>query len=225
MMRSSGRAAGCTCPGARRDDSETLRNTEAANRVIDPDVSSAARVVYDHYGGPDRFPNISRELMRAVDQADSARYSLEEVLRPTGWVLLTSDGQPHRAGPLPRLPDVQHQLMMQLIDACLDHDIDEVLQLPDVRERVHLYNYQEAEVFIAQLRRCTTVRGRLAVVDLRAEAVIYAGNRFMVYALFPECLVSMHVRLGRMRAAVLDSAALGGISRLLGQAGGEGGEC
>jgi nanoRNase/pAp phosphatase (c-di-AMP/oligoRNAs hydrolase) len=87
---------------------------------------------------------------------------------------------------------------MQLIDACQDHDIDEVLQLPDVEERVDLY-HRQAGAFVAQLRRCTSLRGRVAVVDLRGEDVIHAGNRFMVYALFPECTVSIHVLWGKQR--------------------------
>jgi nanoRNase/pAp phosphatase (c-di-AMP/oligoRNAs hydrolase) len=180
--------------------SETLRNpTLAANHVIDPDAPSAARVVYDYYGGPDRFPNISPELMRAVDQADSARYSLEEVLHPSGWVLLNFL-MDSRTG-LGRFREFRisnYQLMMQLIDACQRHDIDEILQLPDVRERVDLYN-QHAEPFAEQLRRCTTLHGTVAVVDLRPEEVIYAGNRFMVYALFPESSVSAHVLWGKQR--------------------------
>jgi nanoRNase/pAp phosphatase (c-di-AMP/oligoRNAs hydrolase) len=169
--------------------SETLRNaTVAANHVIDPDAPSAARVVYDHYGGPERFPDISPELMRAVDQADSARYSLEEVLHPTGWVLLNFL-MDSRTG-LGRFRDFRisnYQLMMQLIEACQVHSVDEILRLPDVKERVDLY-HQQAEAFAEQLRRCTSLRGAVAVVDLRAEAVIHAGNRFLVYALFPDCL-------------------------------------
>jgi nanoRNase/pAp phosphatase (c-di-AMP/oligoRNAs hydrolase) len=180
--------------------SETLRTAiTAANHIIDPDAPSAARVVYDYYGGPDRFPDISPELMRAVDQADSARYSLEDVLRPTGWVLLNFL-MDSRTG-LGRFRDFRisnYQLMMQLIDACQDHDIDEVLQLPDVRERVELY-HQQAEAFVAQLRRCTSLRGSVAVVDLRPEPVIHAGNRFMVYALYPEATVSVHVLWGKQR--------------------------
>jgi nanoRNase/pAp phosphatase (c-di-AMP/oligoRNAs hydrolase) len=180
--------------------SETLRNpTIAANHIIDPDAPSAARVVYDHYGGRDRFPNISPELMQAVDQADSARYSLEEVLRPTGWTLLNFL-MDSRTG-LGRFRDFRisnYQLMMQLIDACQDHDIGEVLQLPDVAERVELY-HRQAGAFVAQLRRCTGLRGSVAVVDLRGEDVIHAGNRFMVYALFPACTVSIHVLWGKQR--------------------------
>jgi nanoRNase/pAp phosphatase (c-di-AMP/oligoRNAs hydrolase) len=180
--------------------SETIRNTTiAGNHIIDPDAPSAARVVYDHYGGPDRYPAISPELMRAVDQADSAQYSLEEVLHPTGWVLLNFL-MDSRTG-LGRFREFRisnYQLMMQLIDACQHHDIDEILQLPDVKERVDLYHHQ-AEAFIAQLRRCTVVRGAVAVIDLRAEQVIHAGNRFMVYALYPDCAVSAHVLWGKQR--------------------------
>jgi nanoRNase/pAp phosphatase (c-di-AMP/oligoRNAs hydrolase) len=180
--------------------SETLRNaTIARNHVIDPDAPSAARVVYHHYGGVDGFPRVSPELMRAVDQADSARYTLEEVLHPQGWVLLNFL-MDSRTG-LGRFRDFRisnYQLMMQLIDACQRYDINEILQLPDVKERVDLY-HQQSEPFVEQLQRCTSVRGSVAVVDLRAEPTIHAGNRFVVYALYPECLVSAHVLWGKQR--------------------------
>jgi nanoRNase/pAp phosphatase (c-di-AMP/oligoRNAs hydrolase) len=180
--------------------SETLRNAAiAGNHIIDPDAPSAARVVYDHYGGPDRFPSISPELMAAVDQADSAQYSLDEVLHPTGWVLLNFL-MDSRTG-LGRFRDFRisnYQLMMQLIDACQRHDIGEILRLPDVEERVDLY-HRQAELFVGQLRRCTSVRGSVAVIDLRGEEVIHAGNRFMVYALYPGCSTSVHVLWGKQR--------------------------
>jgi nanoRNase/pAp phosphatase (c-di-AMP/oligoRNAs hydrolase) len=180
--------------------SETLRTTaDADNHVIDPDAPSAARVVYDYYGAEKRFPDIAPELMHAVDQADSAQYTLEEVLHPTGWVLLNFL-MDSRTG-LGRFRDFRisnYQLMMQLIDACQRHSVDEILELPDVKERIDLY-HQQAELFVAQLRRCTSLRGTVAVIDLRAEAVIHAGNRFMVYALYPECAVSAHVLWGKQQ--------------------------
>lgn len=52
------------------------------------------------------------------------------------------------------------------------------------------------EPFRAQLQRCATVCGNLVIVDLRDEVTIYAGNRFVVYALFPACNISMHVLWG-----------------------------
>ena len=180
--------------------SETLRNASIAdNHVIEPDAPSAARVVYDYYGGADRFPNISPELMRAVDQADSAQYTMEEVLHPTGWVLLNFL-MDSRTG-LGRFRDFRvsnYQLMMQLIDTCQRFTVEEILQLQDVKERVDLY-HQQSKAFVEQLQRCTSLRGTVAVIDLRAEAVIHAGNRFVVYALYPGCSVSAHVLWGKQR--------------------------
>jgi nanoRNase/pAp phosphatase (c-di-AMP/oligoRNAs hydrolase) len=180
--------------------SETLRNARIApNHVIDPKAPSAARVVYDYYGGRERFPNVSEELMQAVDQADSAQYSLEEILHPGGWTLLNFL-MDSRTG-LGRFRDFRisnYQLMMQLIDECSRRGVEEILQLPDVAERVELYHAQ-SELFVEQLRRCTSVRGTVAVVDLRPEETIHAGNRFMVYALYPDCSVSAHVLWGKQR--------------------------
>lgn len=181
--------------------SETLRNDVLApNHVIDPDAPSAARVVYDYYGGARAFPNVSDELMRAVDQADSAQYSLEEILHPTGWTLMNFL-MDSRTG-LGRFRDFRisnYQLMMQLIDEVLEQDsVEEILRTPDVAERVELYTRQ-SELFVEQLRRVSTVRGDLVVVDLRDEEVIQAGNRFMVYALFPQCRISAHVIWGKLK--------------------------
>jgi len=88
-----------------------------------------------------------------------------------------------------------YQLMMQLIDDCMRLSIDEILETPDVKERVDLYRSHEAQ-FRAQLMRCTKVKDDVVVLDLRDEETIYAGNRFMIYALFPQCRVSMHVLWG-----------------------------
>ena len=166
-----------------------------ANHIIDPTAPSAARVVFRHYGAA-KFPRISEELMTAVDKADSAQFSREEILDPKGWVLLNFL-MDSRTG-LGRFREFRisnYELMMQLIERCRDHTIEEVLALPDVAERVNLYEAHQA-LFAAQLRRCTSVEGSLALIDLRDEEIIYAGNRFAVYALYPECNVSAHVMWG-----------------------------
>jgi nanoRNase/pAp phosphatase (c-di-AMP/oligoRNAs hydrolase) len=167
------------------------------NHIIDPEAPSAARVVYDHYGGKDAFPNIDDDLMEAVDKGDSAQFTKEEVLNPEGWPLLNflmdaRTGLGRFRGF--RIPN--YELMMALIEYCHDHSIDEILELTDVKERVDLY-FEQQELFIDQIKRCTTVHGNLAVFDIRDEETIYAGNRFMIYALFPECNISMHVIMGR----------------------------
>ena len=164
--------------------------------IIDPNARSAARVVYEYYGGKARFPHISDELMAAVDKGDSADFTLDEILNPTGWVLLHYLMDP-RTG-LGRFRDFRisnYDLMMRLIDFCMHHSIDEILELPDVKERVELY-FQQAELFKAQLQRLAKLEGKVVVLDLRGEDIIHAGNRFMIYALYPEAQISVHVAWG-----------------------------
>jgi nanoRNase/pAp phosphatase (c-di-AMP/oligoRNAs hydrolase) len=181
--------------------SETMRTGgTATNHVIDAAAPSAARVIYDYFGGTDRFPGISPELMEAVDRADSAAYDIDEVLEPVGWTLLNFL-MDSRTG-LGRFRDFRisnYQLMMQLIDACQEHQtVDEILALPDVAERAELYRAQ-SQLFTDQLRRVSRLEGDVVIVDLRDEELIYAGNRFMVYALFPRARVSVHIIWGRQK--------------------------
>jgi nanoRNase/pAp phosphatase (c-di-AMP/oligoRNAs hydrolase) len=178
--------------------SEVTRNAgeRRSNHVIDPAAPSASRVVYDHFGGPAGFPKIDPALIAAVDKADSAQFSIDEILNPQGWTLLNFVMDP-RTG-LGRFRDFRisnYDLMMQLIDRCRDLPVEGVLELPDVRERVGLYNDHRGP-FREQLLRCAKVHGRTVTLDLRKEEIIYAGNRFMIYALFPECDMSLHVLWG-----------------------------
>ena len=164
--------------------------------IIDPDARSAARVVFDYYGGHKNLPRISEELMAAVDKGDSADFTLDEILNPTGWVLMNFI-MDARTG-LGRFHDFRisnYELMMALIDYCLEHNIDQVLALPDVKERVDLY-FEQQELFKKQIERLAKVYGRVVVLDLRNEDTIYAGNRFMIYAMHPETEISVHVAWG-----------------------------
>jgi nanoRNase/pAp phosphatase (c-di-AMP/oligoRNAs hydrolase) len=181
--------------------SETLRNGgDRGNHVIDAEAPSAARVVYDYYGGAERFPMVSEELMRAVDQADSADYELTDILDPDAWTLLNFLMDSRTGlGRFRQFRISNYDLMMQLIDEVLHQEsAEEILAHPDVAERVTLY-HEQSKLFVEQLRRVCTVRGDLVVVDLRDEEVIHAGNRFMVYALFPQCRVSAHLIWGRQK--------------------------
>lgn len=177
--------------------SETIRNTgERKNHIIEPDAPSAARVVYNYYGGKQGFPGIADDMMEAVDKSDSAQFSREEILDPQGWVLLNylMDA---RTG-LGRFRDFRisnYTLMMDLIKYCRNHGIDDILALPDVKERVDLY-LEQAEKAKEQILRCATVYKNLVVLDLRDEETIWATNRFMIYALFPQCNISIHLMWG-----------------------------
>jgi nanoRNase/pAp phosphatase (c-di-AMP/oligoRNAs hydrolase) len=180
-------------------ESELTRNANVdyeGRYIIDGDAKSAARVVYDYYGGKEALPRISTELMEAVDKGDSADFTLDEILNPEGWVLMNflMDA---RTG-LGRFREFRisnYNLMMKLIDLCLDHSVEDVLADPDVQERVELY-FDQQERFTEQVRRLARVEGRVVVLDLRNEETIYAGNRFMIYALHPETQISVHVAWG-----------------------------
>jgi nanoRNase/pAp phosphatase (c-di-AMP/oligoRNAs hydrolase) len=177
--------------------SEILRIPQGkSNHVIDADAPSAARVVWKHYDGHDAFPSDWDDMMVAVDKGDSADYNVQEVLDPKNWELLNflMDA---RTG-LGRFHDFRisnYNLMMDLIEYCKDATIEQILELPDVKERVDLYFEQEA-LFKEQIKRCATVHNNLVVLDLRDEEVIHAGNRFVIYALFPQCNISIHVLWG-----------------------------
>ena len=179
-------------------NSEAKRNSQSdtPNYIIDPTAPSAACVVYEYYGASSRFPMEWMSMMEAVDKADSAQFSQDEILHPEGWVLLNylMDA---RTG-LGRFRDFtisNYQLMMKLIDACREMTIDQILQLPDVVERVELYREHEAKA-LEQIKRCSTVHENVVVLDLREEETIYATNRFYIYALFPKANVSIHTMWG-----------------------------
>ncbi len=180
-------------------ESELIRNKLEDYKdkyIIDGNAKSAARVVYDYYGGSKTFRYVSEEIMTAVDKGDSADFTEDEILHPTGWVLMnfimdarTGLGRFHNF----RIPN--YDLMMMLITYCVNHKISEVLQLPDVKERVDLY-FEQQELFKAQLDRIVRIDGKVAIIDLRNEETIYAGNRFMIYAMHPEIELSVHVAWG-----------------------------
>lgn len=177
--------------------SETLRNeNRAENHIIDAEAPSAARVVWQYYGGHTAFPERWDDMMEAVDKGDAAQFNEDEVLNPEGWVLLNFI-MDARTG-LGRFRDFRisnYQLMMQLIDYCRNHSIDDILKLPDVKERTDLYFEHDSKAR-QQIQKCAKVYDNLVVLDLRNEETIYATNRFTLYALYPKTNISIHVLWG-----------------------------
>lgn len=177
--------------------SETIRIGEKPdNHIIDPNAPSAARVVYDHYGGREKFPGVSLDIMEAVDKGDSAQFTKDEILNPTGWALLNYIMDARTGlGRFRNFRISNHDLMMELIAYCRNHAIEEILNLPDVKERVDLY-MEHREKAKEQIQRCSTVVDNLVVLDLRNEETIFPTNRFMIYALYPDANISIHVIWG-----------------------------
>ena len=162
---------------------------------------SAARIIYEYYGGESKFPNY-KEMIEAVDKVDSGQLSREEILNPSGWILLGFISDP-RTG-LGRFRDFRisnYQLMEELINLFRNMKIEEILELPDVKERVDMY-FDQTEKFKSMVEKHTAIKNNVIITDLRDVDTIYTGNRFMIYSLYPEQNVSMWIVDGKQKQNV-----------------------
>jgi nanoRNase/pAp phosphatase (c-di-AMP/oligoRNAs hydrolase) len=179
--------------------SETVRIGERPDYINVPEAASASGVVYEFLGGEDKFPPEFEAMIDVADKVDSGNYSREEVLHPEGWVLLSFLLDP-RTG-LGRFKDFRHtkdELMIELIDHCVELSVEEILNLPDIAERSELY-FEHKEKFTEQIGRCAAHFGNVVVLDLRNEETIWSGNRFVIYALHLDQNISIHVMWGKDR--------------------------
>ncbi len=211
--------------------SEALRNVEQhpSNYILEPETPSAARVVYNYYGGKKTFPHVREEMLMAVDKADSAQFSREEILFPKDWVLLNYIMDPRTGlGRYKNFRISNYDLMMLLIDDCKRYTIEQVLNLPDVRERVDLY-FEHQRLSMDQIEQCAKIHGNAVVLDLRQQEKIFTVNRFIVYAMYPECNISIHIMWGlqkqntvfAMGSSILDRSSKTHVGKLmLGYGGG-----
>jgi len=157
---------------------------------------SAARVIYDYYGGKAKFAGFD-DMMTAVDKTDSGQLTIDEITNPQGWIMLGYIMDP-RTG-LGRFQDYRisnYSLMEKLIDYCREMPIADIVKLPDVQERVKRYNEQN-QIFKDMLQKYSRVEANVIITDLRGVETIYTGNRFMIYSLFPEQNISLWVIDGR----------------------------
>ncbi len=178
--------------------SESIRTKDVKdNYIIEPTAPSSARIIYEYFGGSNRFSNNLIDLMDAVDKADCTNFSEEDILNPQGWVLLNYLMDPRTGlGRFRNFNISNYNLMLKLVDLCYQKPINEIMEDPDVRERIDLYQ-QEQHEFKEQIKRCTQVDGNIAILNVKNENIIHVGNRFMIYALFPECNISIHTFFGK----------------------------
>ncbi len=180
----------------------------------DPEAPSAAKVVYDYYGGYEKFENSHLDdLVKAVNKADSAQFIADEILNPSGWVLLSFIMDP-RTG-LGRYRDYRisnYALMMDMIDYCRTMTDTEILALPDIKERTVRY-FEQDELFRGMLKKCSRVDRSVVLLDLREEEEIFTGNRFMLYSLYPEQNISIQIMWGFQRQNIVITCGYSVINR------------
>ncbi|MDR0964689.1 MAG: exopolyphosphatase [Clostridium sp.] len=157
---------------------------------------SCARIIYDYYGGKERFPQFD-DMMVAVDKVDSGQLAMEDIQNPTGWVLVGFLMDPRTGlGRWRQFTIPNYRLMEELIDACRTMSTEEILALSDVRERIEVYHEQTA-LFKEMVTAHSYTRGALLITDLRGVDPIYSCNRFMVYSMYPEQNISAWIVNGK----------------------------
>ncbi len=157
---------------------------------------SCARIIYEYYGGREKFPQFD-DMMEAVDKVDSGNLTIDEVQNPEGWILVGFLMDPRTGlGRWREFTISNYQLMEKLIDACRTMTTDEILAMPDVKERIDVY-FEQTEKFKEMVKKYTRVDGKLIISDLRGVNPIYSGNRFMIYSMYPEQNISTWIVSGR----------------------------
>jgi nanoRNase/pAp phosphatase (c-di-AMP/oligoRNAs hydrolase) len=157
---------------------------------------SCARVVYEFYGGDEKLSRFA-EMIRYVDKVDSADLTTQEITKPSGWVLLGFIMDPRTGlGRFRNFTISNYDLMRQLAAACSSKNIEDIMDMPDVMEREKVY-FEQEKLFLEMLKTNIRVEGNAIVADLRGIETIHAGNRFLMYTLYPEQNISIWIVDGK----------------------------
>ena len=173
---------------------------------------SCARLVYEYCGGEAKFPQF-KEIIDVTDKVDSGQLTLDDIKNPQGWVLVGFIADP-RTG-LGRFHDFRisnYDLMKEFIDHLRDKTLDEILNHPDVKERIDLY-WQQTELFVDMVKQHSKIDGNIIVTDLRGIDPIYTSNRFTIYSIFPEQNVSLWITDGKAKSNVMISCGYSILNR------------
>jgi nanoRNase/pAp phosphatase (c-di-AMP/oligoRNAs hydrolase) len=168
---------------------------EGVSRV----APSCARVVYEYYGGDAKLGRFAR-MIEYVDKVDSGDLTSDEILDPKGWILLGFIMDPRTGlGRFRNFTISNYDLMKELAKACTEKTIDEILAMSDVKERLEIYFEQNVK-FREMVQQHIRLDGNVIFLDLRGVEPIYAGNRFLIYTLYPEQNISVWVVDGKGKA-------------------------
>ena len=173
---------------------------------------SCARLVYEYCGGEAKFPQF-KEIIDVTDKVDSGQLTLEDIKNPQGWVLVGFVADPRTGlGRFHEFRISNYDLMKEFIDHLRVKTLDEILDDPDVKERIDLYQKQ-TELFIEMVRKHSVIDGNVIITDLRGVSPIYTSNRFTIYSVFPEQNVSLWITDGKAKINVMISCGYSVLNR------------
>jgi nanoRNase/pAp phosphatase (c-di-AMP/oligoRNAs hydrolase) len=169
-----------------------LEDIQGVSRI----APSCARVIYDYYGGGEKLSRFT-SMLEYVDRMDSANLTIDEIKNPTGWILLGFIMDPRTGlGRFRNFTISNYDLMKLLARACIDKTIDEILIMPDIKERLDIY-FEQNDLFAKMVKKHTRLEGPVIISDLRGLETIYTGNRFLIYAMYPEQNISAWIIDGK----------------------------
>ena len=168
---------------------------------VSKQAPSCARVVYEYYGGDAKLGKFA-EMIYFVDKVDSGDLTSDEIMDPRGWVLLGFIMDPRTGlGRFRNFTISNYDLMTSMAKACAEKSIYDILAMPDIKERLDLYN-QQKDLFNKMIKEHSKPSGNIILVDLRGIETIFAGNRFYIYTQYPEQNISMWIVDGRNKTNV-----------------------
>jgi len=155
---------------------------------------SAAQLVWEYYGSKSEYV----ELVEETNRFDSAQLDEDDVLQPKGYVLLGFALDP-RTG----LGD-DEGFFHKCLGWLRDKPIREVLVQEEVRQRI-IRMFEQNEDFCWTLVQYSRLNDNVIFTDFRRVSEPPAGNRFLVYTIFPEANVSVRAQWGPGKKCVMVS--------------------
>ena len=146
---------------------------------------SAAGIIFEYYQGC--FQRDYSELVQAADKIDSANLTLDEVLHPENYpymllsLTVSQEEKPHEP------------YWNKLVALFRKDDVRQVLKNADVQKRCQRVVAQN-DRYLDLLRKHTLLDQHVSITDFRSFKNPPAGNRFLVYSLFPESAVNVRMR-------------------------------
>ncbi len=166
------------------------------------EAPSAAHVINKYYMANEEYAKKLKkfeELIKAVDIADSAQFTKEDILNPQGWVLLAFIADPRTGlGYHHNFRVSNFDLMKSFPWLLRTKSIQQILDLPDVIERVNVYR-KESKKFQEFIKEHARIEGDAIVLDFRGIKDIPVGNRFIEYTLYPDQNISVRIVDGKKR--------------------------
>jgi oligoribonuclease NrnB/cAMP/cGMP phosphodiesterase (DHH superfamily) len=167
--------------------------------AIEP-FDSAARVVFNYFRARKPYSEIVQkfeELVKIADIVDSAKFTKTDIMNPQGWTMLAFISDPRsNFGKKHTFRVSNLGLLKTLPDLLCSSTVDEILAMPDFKERINAYK-EDIKAYKKILLEYTKVAGDAIVIDFREMEYIPIGNRFLEYVLHPEQNISIRAVNGK----------------------------